>query len=604
MPRIGIPYTSPTMPPSSTAAETDPERRRSTTRSRPAQRILRLLMLAVVLAVIATWPEASEQPSGPIVQTDLLATQQCRPEGDRRTIACDFRTARESRLRLTGVSVPAQDLMAEAELENGDREPLTVEASLSADVIDLERYDHRQLRTLIYTKSGAPLSLSGIELRGVTENVNGPLAYLEPGIPARPNILLYVVDTLRADRMSLYGYKRETTPNLDSFGKKSVVFDHAYSNGADTRAGIPALLASGTPNQLRGHMTKLDGQPSASIAELIKRRVYRTGGFQANMTMLRSLGFARGFDTYEILRTTVDDEPVKTPANVLHERALEWITADPRFPFFAYIQTMDVHNPYDAPPPFRDRYYEGPTERPLPDTSGMEPDAAQRILDTYVTLEPDKYDECVAYADHEIGNLLAELERLGYMSNTVIIITSDHGESLGAGARFPHGTSLDEEIVRIPLLIYLPWAPAKHRRVKEVVSLVDLAPTIADLIGLSPPPDFAGRSLFRPRTKYRPSYALGERNIAEQSVEWFIREGPWKLRIEGDSTKLSYITKDPTASKDVSDQFPNITRYLARRIGALDEGSGDESRPGKDGLGLDEEQLREVGEAMRLLGYE
>lgn len=565
---------------------------------------LRAVMIGLAAAALVGWYRAAPPPSAPVVQLELVRSQICRSSERPRRLDCHVRTAHDSRLLFAVKGTGIGDLKAEAVLENGTTEPLEIEPSWwSGASIDLAPFDHRRLQIRLYSTSGRPIRWRRAELRGFTEETLSPLGPLIEGSPNRPNILLYVVDTLRASRMSLHGYERDTTPRIREWAERGIVFDHAYSNGADTRAGIPALLASGTPNELRGHMRMVRGRPSATIAELLKRRNYRTGAFQANLTMSPSLGFARGFDQYKIITSHEDGTRVKTMAPALHEAALAWIQKDDRFPFFAYIQTMDVHNPYDAPPPFRDRYYRGPTERPLPDVSGMAPDAAARILATYETLEPDRYDECVAWADDQLGRFLDRLEELGYIENTVVIITSDHGESLGDGALYPHGMSLGEDIVRIPLVVLLPWAVG-HRRVDTIVSLVDVAPAIADIVGMRPPRDFSGRSFFRPHTKHLPPFALGERNIGDQSVEWFFREGPWKIELAEGRAGLFNILDDPNGVTDVSERFPDVTDFLARRIGAMDERGGDGERPGKDGLGLSDAQMREVEEALRALGYE
>ncbi len=563
---------------------------------------LRLVLLLAVFAGLSAWPGRFPK-EGPFVRLDLLASRQCHPIDNGSVLDCHFRTGSQSRLTFQVGGAACDDLSAEITQENGVRQPISIESSWwSGCSIDLSLFDHRRPQINVSANHQARPQWRTAILQGETEFTPPPLPRLFKGKLPRPNIVLYVVDTLRASRMSLYDYARPTTPRLEAFAKKAAVFDNAYSNGADTRAGIPALLASGTPNQLRGHMRKVDGHPIATMAEVLKRRRYRTGGFQANLTMRESLGFGRGFDDYRVIESFVGDKRVKTSATALHEQALEWIEADKRFPFFAYIQTMDVHNPYDAPPPFRDRYYRGPTERPLPDVSAMEPAAAERILAAYKDLEPDRYDECVEYADHMFGEFLDDLEQLGYADNTIVIVTADHGESLGTGALYPHGSSLDEDIVRIPLMVYLPWIPGP-RRVKDVVSLVDLGPTIADLVGMRAPSDYVGRSLFRPRTKHRPSFALGERFVGDQSVEWFLREGPWKVQLRSTGAALYLIPRDNEAREDVSADHPGMTDYLARRVGAFDT-RGDDNRPDKEGLGLTDEQMEKVREAMRALGYE
>jgi arylsulfatase len=562
----------------------------------------RFALLIVGLASLAFLP-TDVDPGAPVVQLELAQSQMCRATDRPERLDCYFRTGTDSVLhfRISGASYG--DLSAEAVQEGGAADELSIDPSWWAGAtIDLSAYDHRVLNLRLSSKSGRPIAWRAAELRAETELLPTRIAPLREGGPARPNILLYVVDTLRASRMSVYGYERDTTPHLRKWAERGLVFDNAYSNGADTRAGIPALLASATPNELRGHMTMVNGRPSTTIAELLKRRSYRTGAFQANITMMKSLGYARGFDRYKVFQTFHGGQRVKTAAPALHDKALDWLRRGLRFPFLTFVQTMDVHNPYDAPPPFRDRYYKGPTERPLPDVSRLSKQAANKILAAYATLEPDRYDECVAYADDQINDFLTELDDLDLLSETVVIITADHGESLGSGSAFPHGVSLEEEIVRIPLIILLPWAP-QHRRLDDIVSLVDLSPTIADLVGLAPPRDWVGRSIFRPRTRHRPSHALGERNLGGKSMEWYLREGPWKVVIGDGAPELFLIPQDPMADHDVSARYPIMTEYLARRIGAADR-SGGEHRPGKEGLGLSPAQARDVEEALHALGYE
>jgi arylsulfatase A-like enzyme len=562
----------------------------------------RIPLLIVGLASLTFLP-TNPVPRVPVVQLELAQSQMCRATNRPDRLDCYFRTGSDSVLhfRISGTSY--DDLSAEAVQEGGAADGLSIEPSWWAGAtIDLSAYDHRVLSLRLSSKSGRPIAWHAAELRAHTELLPTRVAPLREGGPPRPNILLYVVDTLRASRMSLYGYERDTTPHLKKWAERGLVFDNAYSNGADTRAGIPALLASATPNELRGHMTMVRGRPSTTVAELLKRRSYRTGAFQANITMMKSLGYSRGFDLYKVVQTHRDGQRVKTAAPALHDKALDWLRRGRRFPFFTYVQTMDVHNPYDAPPPFRDRYYRGPTERPLPDVSHLTKEAAEKILAAYATLEPDQYDECVAYADDQINDFLTELEALDLLSETVVIITADHGESLGEGSPFPHGVSLEEEIVRIPLIILLPWAP-QHRRLDDIVSLLDLSPTIADLVGLAPPRDWMGRSIFRPRTRHRPPYALGERNVGGQSVEWYLREGPWKVVLSDGPPELFLIPSDPMADHDVSAEYPIMTEYLARRIGAVDRRGG-AHRPGKEGLGLSPAQVRDVEEALHALGYE
>ncbi len=563
----------------------------------------RAILLAIVLVLVGVFFTTPRRKALPVMQMELVNSGICGETERPAQLDCAFRTGSPSTLSFAIDGTSYSDLSAEATLENGSKSPVEIRPSWwSGASIDLRDFDHRQIILRVFSDSGRPIRWRRAELRGHSEQVPAPLASLLAKRPHKPNILLYVVDTLRSSRMSLYGYGRRTTPHIEEWARRGLVFDNAYSNGADTRGGIPALLASGTPDQLRGHMKMVHGRPSATIGELLQRHGYRTGGFQANVTMMRSLGFSRGFHHYEVLTTYDGEERVKTPATKLHEAAFEWIQKDQRFPFFAYVQTMDVHNPYDAPPPFRDSYFKGPTDRPLPDVSDLSPEEGQRILDVYAELEPDRYDECVAYADAMLNDFLNQLEEAGFLGNTVIILTSDHGESLGQGARYPHGGSLNEEIIQIPLIILMPWA-VWHRRDPTVVSLVDLAPTIADLVGMRAPRDHVGHSIFRPRTRHRPPFAFGARNLNGEPVEWFLREGPWKLSLGPLGRRLFLISGDRLGTTDVSAEFPYQAEYMNRRLVAT-AGRASSRRPDKKGIGLSDHQMREIEEAMRALGYE
>jgi arylsulfatase A-like enzyme len=231
--------------------------------------------------------------------------------------------------------------------------------------------------------------------------------------------------------------------------------------------------------------------------------------------------------------------------------------------------------------------------------------AAAGLRQLIAELKPELYDDCIAYADHEIGNLLAALARLGLRERTAVVITADHGESLGEGGRFLHGHSLLEELVRVPLIVVLPW-DEEPRRIAAPVSLLDVAPTLLDLAGLPVPPGLRGRSLFRERTESEEAAVVGVRLEAasggQRVTDWFLRDGAWKLRVDRDShARLFDLLSDGTEARDVAEQRPVEVGYLTARLREL--GAPLEGRTAASAPQLEPAERQERERALRALGY-
>jgi arylsulfatase A-like enzyme len=427
----------------------------------------------------------------------------------------------------------------------------------------------------------------------------------------RPNILLYVVDALRADRLSAYGYERPTSPNLDKLAQRSVIFLNAYSTGANTLGSIPALFTSLPPAEAKGRLRPTKYAVEHTLAEVFQDAGYATAGFQANFLLKPFLGYARGFDTYDTYSEFIggrENKPVE--AQKLHERVLQWLSNPRSGPFFIYVQSLDVHSPYEPPFPFLGKF-NGDQEFPPPELTyvpeGMSPESLRGWRDAVRRLKPHRYDDAVAYADHELGRLIAALDDLGLRESTVIVITADHGESLGEGGRYLHGFSLHEEQIRIPLIIFLPWMKAPARE-DTVVSLIDLGPTLLDIAGIHTPTQFKGHSLLRPESRQQPRSALGARLVSRSGAyEWFVREGPWKLHVIGQRAHLFHVASDPDQQNNLSQEMPIRADYLAhlnwRNTFAFDDQTG--KFQGTKGLdqSLSKKERRELKEALQALGY-
>jgi arylsulfatase A-like enzyme len=212
---------------------------------------------------------------------------------------------------------------------------------------------------------------------------------------------------------------------------------------------------------------------------------------------------------------------------------------------------------------------------------------------------PNLYDASVAYADHEIGALVAALEELPGGGRTVVVVTSDHGEPLGQRGDVYHGHSLYEELVHVPLLMLFPWRP-EPARVEAIVGLGDLAPTLLDLAGLPVPDEFTGRSLLRPTDVLHPPSAVGSKD----AEAWYIREGRWKLLLDLEDTRLFDLSADPLETRDVSDRHPVTTEYLTSRLMERTPALLDEwQAPAPMESGLDAAERESLEEALRALGY-
>lgn len=482
------------------------------------------------------------------------------------------------------------------------------------------------VRLRFQNRGTAPLDWWGLRLGG-TVDPQPPL--LPPdvrppkGVPI--NVVVLVSDALRADHLSLYGYRRPTTPELARLASQhGVVFDNAYSTGPSTPSSIPALFTSRPASVLGLNFRAVPGGGTRTLAEAFSLGGVQTAGFVGNPLLLPDFGYARGFGAFEIVRSDAD-RPRYPRAGTFVDRALEYLTVNRDAQSFVYLQVMDTHTPFDPPSPQRGRFAgEGPprpttpvraSDAPLPIPSGMSGPWAPVLHVDPEDFDPDHYDEAILYVDEQIGRLVRGLETLGIADRTALVVTADHGEALGAedDGRHLHGHALFEELVHVPLVFWLPWVRGE-RHVTEVVSHLDLAPTLVDLAGFPPPEAFVGTSHFQPRVAMEPRAAFLERleqhwtthkvlGTGEFGVaEWGIREARWKLLVENARTRLYDLSADPKETSDVSGRHPDVTAYLAGRIARTSPGFTRRDRPpivDPTAGGLEQP----LSDALKALGY-
>jgi arylsulfatase A-like enzyme len=331
------------------------------------------------------------------------------------------------------------------------------------------------------------------------------IARLPQAAPGTPNILVIVVDTLRADHLSSYGYDRATSPNLERIAQQGVLFEHAFSTSSWTQPSHASLLTGRYTYEHDAELRPLDDR-YPTIAEALQDRGYRTGAFSANVLFFtRRQGFGRGFVHFEdnfhsiadmaantlygfvaeffVLRRAIGFEGViaRKLASDINHSALRWIDCEPGKPFFVFVNYFDVHDPYVPPQPYRSRFSD--LENPGGLVNGYLERYHPSLTPDQMQSEIDAYDGATAYVDDQIGQLLAELEERGLADNTLVIITSDHGESFGEHGLVQHSNALYLEEIRVPLILWWPGHVPEGERVATPVTNAALAATLLDIIG-------------------------------------------------------------------------------------------------------------------------
>jgi arylsulfatase A-like enzyme len=367
----------------------------------------------------------------------------------------------------------------------------------------------------------AATGLGAVAAEGIAEHA--ARTRLSTPSSGAPNVLLLVLDTVRASRMSLYGYGRPTTPFLEKLAAQGVTFEWAISPSSWTLPSHAGMFTGHLPEELGvGFRSPLD-TARPTLAEELSQLGYLTGGFVANgLYCHRESGLGRGFLHYEDFRVSPSEGLLsfalgRTVANSSRVRQvvgaydiigrktaadinrdfLAWMEPADR-PFFAFLNYLDAHEPYEAPPAFQAMF--GPVDELRP----WQYDHELRVATHWgprgmsrpeAEAQSNAYDAAIAYLDDEIGHLVGELDRRGRLANTVLIVTSDHGEHFGEYKRWRHGDGLYLPAIHVPLIVSSPGRVPPGRRIEVPVSLGDVGQTIFDLATGSESTRLAGRSL-------------------------------------------------------------------------------------------------------------
>jgi arylsulfatase A-like enzyme len=391
----------------------------------------------------------------------------------------------------------------------------------------------------------------------------------------RLNVLLITIDTLRADHLGLYGYRRATSPRMDELARRGAVFEQAYTYWPKTRGSFVGIMTGRFAAQTgygKSHPLLLEFNPT--LASVLKDAGYETAATVDNPNVASSLGFARGFDRY---RETWEEKSL--PTEMDRTRA---ITADgvrflaqatPNRPFFLWLHYVNPHAPYDPPAPWDTAFLDADAARgrrlsPVDDFHGGVPRQWARpgkTLGWYVA----QYDGEIATVDAEVGKVLDALSASAVREETLVVLTSDHGESLGEHEYFfDHGENLFDPSMRIPLLVAGPGVKAGHRT-DVLATTLDLVPTVLDAVKVSYPPDLAGASLLgAARAERRPDRArLQGQNDRNLLAEWDRRFKIVATPSDEGARYALYDRKlDPGETRDASPENPEKAREARREL--------------------------------------
>jgi arylsulfatase A-like enzyme/tetratricopeptide (TPR) repeat protein len=342
-------------------------------------------------------------------------------------------------------------------------------------------------------------------------------------------IILVSIDTLRSDRLPVYGYDKVQTPALDAFAKDAIVFERAYSHYPLTLPSHVSILTGQLPpdHKVRDNAGyAFEAAKHPYLPRLLKKAGYETGAAVSAFVLRSQTGLAEGFDVYD---GTFNPKPGETLDVVQRtgpdtlKAALPWLGGRGEKPFFYFFHIYEPHSPYTAPEPFASRY-------------------------------PDPYDAEVAAADQVVGDLFAELKRLGIYDRATIVVLSDHGEGLGEHGEAQHGIFLYRETLQVPLMLKLPKSERGGTRVSAPAQLVDVAPTLLSLAGAEVPRELPGSSLVDLDEKTPPRRFYAETFYPRIHFGWSdlasLVEGPLHY-IEAPEPELYDLDADPGETRNV-----------------------------------------------------
>ncbi|MFH2021246.1 MAG: sulfatase [archaeon] len=372
------------------------------------------------------------------------------------------------------------------------------------------------------------------------------------------NVLLITFDAMRRDHLGAYGYQRNTSPNIDAFSENAILFDSFFTNGGVTFVSLPSMMSSRYPKLTRLNDTfyfKIE-QNLTLFQEYLKEKGYFTGAIVNN-----NITFTGALDGFDLLHVGdfADDRLVT-------KDLLDTLQQEKEKSFFIWVHYISPHSPYKPVFPYNDSFYEDSFYNV---TGQFSPDAVIPSNLDLIHNNPEfyisQYDGEIKFIDNEFGKVVSKLIELNLMNSTIIIISSDHGESLGEhGNYFFHGPYYDENF-RVPMIIYVPGLKSQRKRIDEQLPSLDIYPTVLDILGLEPVQDIDGSSYYSHISGNETSSKVVIGTLESEETTIFYRYYPWKyITVSGEPEALYNLATDPY-------EYDNkIINYILQRNGSYE----------------------------------
>jgi arylsulfatase A-like enzyme len=483
-------------------------------------------------------------------------------------LAYSFEVPKDGELRAAFLPKGGAKLALNIERDGKPLETLHSGASQAALRIPLGKYAGEIVRLSLRAEGPAE---SRVELHQPEIVVVEPKPELASGGKPVKNIIVVLVDTLRADKLDVYkAGSRVKTPGLSTFLETSAVMLNARTPENWTKPSVASLLSSLLPWQHNAFTGDAVVPSSVELLpELLRERGYYTGAFIANGYVSDKFGFKQGWATYR----NYIREGRRTIAQEVAADVVEWLDGRPKDkPFFLYMHTIDPHVPYKPPKSFLDLYDPAPYAGPVDFRKTNE--LLEKIKIGSLKLnDRDKvrlealYDGEISYHDVHFAATLRALSERGLSEETAIVVTSDHGEEFWDHGSVGHGHSVYDELLHIPMIVRIPGLTEGKQRMPDNVSLVDVMPTLLDAVGLEKPDHLVGQSFYRE--------LQGQGGSAPRAtVSGFMQSwrtlgiGSLKLIQRAPENMWLYdVAQDPGEKRDVAKERPLALRYARALLG-------------------------------------
>ncbi len=459
------------------------------------------------------------------------------------------------------------------------------------------------------------------------------------------NVLIILIDALRPDHLSCYGYQRKTSPAIDEFASQSLIFKQAFAQSSNTFASVPSLLMSLYPatHNMRDFDSHLPKE-YPTIFKIMKEQGYRTGIFSEHAYLGEKYGYdqTQGVDINYTklgkwpeakfslcfsLRSIIGQiakfsqnfsDPLPGPIEVARDKLDDlifgvvdgfnnFIKQNQREPFFAYIHLMKPHAPYRSPRPYRETFRTSPGKRKkfiLPEKGFFPYQEGGRVSQEQLRDMIESYDEEILYTDQEqIAKIFQSLKKHDLWDKTLIIVTSDHAEQFYEHKQWMHGNNLFRSVIQVPLIIKLPGSENKPFSIKQTVSLIDLTPTILDFANINKPVHLEGESLRRllEAKDYQARAVYSEVNFKDKHARSLIKDNLHLIYTESPKQqKLMFfdLAEDPEEINDLSNQNRPEIQAMQSLLNKIHKDSQNKAVQSQE-INLDQE----LKEHFKSLGY-